>query len=103
MKVLFLHPPWPGNGYGLRSQNRWPRKRGDKTNRYPILLCYTATLLKENGFDVFYIDSVIQDFDLVKTLEEIEILNPDIIFIETATPTYNFDIEFVYRIKEKLP
>ena len=103
MKILFLHPPWPGIGYGLRSQNRWPRKRGDKTNRYPILLCYTATLLKENGFEVFYIDSVIQDFDLVKTLEEIEILNPDIIFIETATPTYNFDIEFVGKIKEKIP
>jgi radical SAM superfamily enzyme YgiQ (UPF0313 family) len=101
MKILFLHPPWPGSGYGLRSQNRWPRKRGDKTNRYPILLCYTATLLKKNGYDVSFIDSVIQDFDVEQTLSEITKLNPEIIFIETATPTYNFDIELVARIKER--
>jgi len=101
MKVLFLHPPWPGNGYGLRSQNRWPRKRGDKTNRYPILLCYTATLLKNNGFDVSYIDSVIQDYDIGLTFEEIGKLNPELVFIETATPTYDFDIEFVNLLKEK--
>ncbi len=101
MKILFLHPPWPGSGFGLRSQNRWPRKRGDKTNRYPILLCYTATLLEKNGFDVSYIDSVIQDFDVEQTLMEIGKINPNVIFIETATPTYNFDIAFVSKIKEK--
>tara|TARA_Y100000310_G_scaffold340225_1_gene435273 strand:+ start:1769 stop:3217 length:1449 start_codon:yes stop_codon:yes gene_type:complete len=101
MKVLFLHPPWPGEGYGLRSQNRWPRKRGDKTNRYPILLCYAATLLKENGYDVKYIDSVIQDFDLQRTLDEVGAFSPDVIFIETATPTYAYDLKVVEKIKER--
>ena len=102
MKILFLHPPWPGKGFGLRSQNRWPRKRGDKTNRYPILLCYTATLLKNNGYDVSYIDSVVQDYDEDMTINEILKIKPDVIFIETATPTYNFDIKFVDKIKDKL-
>jgi anaerobic magnesium-protoporphyrin IX monomethyl ester cyclase len=101
MKVLFLHPPWPGSGFGLRSQNRWPRKRGDKTNRYPILLCYTATLLQSKGYDVKYIDSVIQDYDLDKTFEEVGKFKPDVVFIETSTPTYDYDVAFVSKLKEK--
>ncbi len=101
MKVLIIHPPWPGLGFGLRSQNRWPRKRGDKTNRYPILLCYTATLLKQNGYDVKYIDSVYQDFDYDKTLNEISKFDPDVLFFETATPTFNYDCNFVKMVKNR--
>jgi radical SAM superfamily enzyme YgiQ (UPF0313 family) len=101
MKVLFIHPPWPGPGFGLRSQNRWPRKRGDKSNRYPILLCYTATILQNKGYDVKYMDSVYQDFSYKKTLNEIEKINPYIIFIETATPTFNYDVKFVDMIKDR--
>src|SRR3989338_11440408 len=103
MKILFVHPPWPGPGYGLRSQNRWPRKRGDKSNRYPILLCYTATLLKNNGYDVKYIDSVFHDLGYKETLDEIAKFNPEIVFIETATPAFNYDVNFVEMIKERFP
>ncbi|MFH1209746.1 MAG: radical SAM protein [archaeon] len=103
MKILFLHPPWPGKGYGLRSQNRWPRKRGDKTNRYPILLCYTATLLKNNKHNVKYIDSVILDLSLKGTLKKIKEFNPEIIFIETSTPTFDFDVKFINEVKDKYP
>lgn len=103
MKILFLHPPWPGKGFGLRSQNRWPRKRGDKTNRYPVLLCYAATLLKKEGHDVSYIDAVIQDFDEKKTIEEIKARSPDVIFIETATPTFEYDACLVNTLKDKFP
>lgn len=103
MRVLFLHPPWPGKGYGLRSQNRWPRKRGNKDNRYPLYLCYTATLLQKNGYDVKYMDSVIQDLDTEKTLEKVKELNPDIIFIESVTPTINYDIQLANKIKDISP
>lgn len=103
MKILFIHPPWPGPGYGLRSQNRWPRKRGDKTNRYPVLLCYAATLLKKKGHPVKYIDSVYQDLDYAATLKEIKSYNPDVIFFETSTSTFNYDVHLVSRIKKDLP
>jgi len=103
MKVLFLHPPWPGEGYGLRSQNRWPRKRGDKTNRYPILLCSCATYVREQGNEVKYIDSVILDLDLDKTIEKVKDFSPDVIFIESATPTFPYDKKVVEILKEKFP
>ncbi|MEK6816196.1 MAG: cobalamin-dependent protein, partial [Nanoarchaeota archaeon] len=103
MKILFLHPPWPGDGYGLRSQNRWPRKRGDKTNRYPILLCSCATYVREQGNDVKYIDSVIQDYGLDTTIEKIKEFSPDIIFIESATPTFTYDKKAVEILKQHFP
>jgi len=103
MKVLFIHPPWPGPGYGLRSQNRWPRKRGDKSNRYPVLLAYAVTLIKRDGHDVKYIDSVFQGFDYERTLKEIEKYNPDIIYVETATSAYKHDVHFAKLVKEKFP
>lgn len=103
MDILFLHPPWPGKGYGLRSQNRWPRKRGDKSNRYPLLLCYVATLLKNKGHKIHYIDSVIQEFNQKKTIQEIAKISPDLIYIETATSTFNYDKLFINQLKEKYP
>lgn len=103
MRIIFLHPPWPGKGFGLRSQNRWPRKRGDKTNRYPILLCYTATLLKKEGNEVSYMDAVIQDMDESAAVQEAKLRNPDVIFIETATPTFEYDAIFIGRLKDKIP
>lgn len=103
MNVLFLQPPWPGEGYGLRSQNRWPRKRGDKANRYPLYMCYSATRLKEAGHEVSYMDSVMQDFTEEVTLEKIKALKPDVICVEPATPTIKYDIHLAGKIKALLP
>ena len=103
MKVLFLQPPWPGEGYGLRSQNRWPRKRGDKANRYPLYMSYTATRLKNAGFDVLYQDSIMQDFAEKESLRNVHNASPDIVFIEPATPTINYDIYYARELKEVMP
>ncbi|TKJ17347.1 hypothetical protein CEE44_02320 [Candidatus Woesearchaeota archaeon B3_Woes] len=103
MKILIIHPPWPGPGFGLRSQNRWPRKRGDKTNRYPIYLCYTATLLKNKGHNVKYIDSVYQNLNYKSTLIEIIKFKPDVLFFETSTPTFDYDCSFVDMVKKRIP
>ena len=103
MRVLFIHPPWVGKGFGMRSQNRWPRRRGDKSARYPILLCYAATLLQENGYDVRYIDSVMQDFNITESFKKVERINPDVVFMETTTPSINDDILFANKLRETLP
>lgn len=66
MRVLIINPPWPGKGYGTRSQNRIIKHRSDKFFQYPIFLAYSASQLKDAGHDVFYIDSVMQDFDMQK-------------------------------------
>lgn len=102
-KVFFIQPPWPGPGYGLRSQNRWPRKRGDKANRYPLYLCYAATLLKSNGFDVRYRDCPLEEITLEDILQQIQNWQPCFIVCEPATPTIIYDHEFASQIKKVCP
>ena len=51
MKVLVANPPWPGPGYGARSDVRWPHKRSDKYIEYTIYLAYTVGVVEEAGFE----------------------------------------------------
>ena len=64
MKVLVANPPWPGPGYGARSDVRWPHKRSDKYIEYPIYLSYTVAVLEEAGFDVSFIDAIMDELSI---------------------------------------
>ncbi len=87
MNVLIINPPWPGKGFGTRSQNRIIKHRSDKYLQYPIFLAYSAVQLKQAGHNVQYIDSVIQELDLPQTIEAAKATKADVIFMETTTPS----------------
>ncbi len=100
MQVLIINPPWPGKGFGTRSQNRIIKHRSDKFLQYPIFLAYSAAQLKAAGFNVVYIDSVIQDFDFDRTIVEAERAHPDVIFMETTTPSIEADYKSLIALKD---
>lgn len=100
MRVLIVNPPWPGKGFGTRSQNRIIKHRSDKFLQYPIFLAYSASRLKNAGHAVSYIDSVIQDFDLQRTKSEARKVAPDVIFMETTTPSIVADYENLTCLKD---
>ena len=99
MQVLIINPPWPGKGFGTRSQNRIIKRRSDKFLQYPIFLAYSAAQLKVAGHQVSYIDSVIQDLDLKQTLVEAKKETPDVIFMETTTPSIEADYAGLNALK----
>ncbi|MBW2606230.1 MAG: radical SAM protein [Deltaproteobacteria bacterium] len=100
MRVLIINPPWPGKGFGTRSQNRIIKHRSDKFLQYPIFLAYSAAQLKAAGHNVSYIDSVIQDFDMKQTLAEARKEKPDTIFMETTTPSIEADYVALTALKD---
>ncbi len=100
MRVLIINPPWPGKGFGTRSQNRIIKHRSDKFLQYPIFLAYSAAQLKAAGHNVSYIDSVIQDFDMKQTLAEARKEKPDAIFMETTTPSIEADYVALTALKD---
>lgn len=100
MKVLIINPPWPGKGYGTRSQNRIIKHRSDKFLQYPIFLAYSAAQLKASGHGVVYIDSVIQDLDMDQTLVQARRAKPEAIFMETTTPSIKADYENLTALKD---
>ena len=99
MNVLIINPPWPGKGFGTRSQNRIIKHRSDKFLQYPIFLAYSAVQLKQAGHDVHYIDSVIQELDLPHTIEAAKAIKPDVVFMETTTPSIEADYRNLTELK----
>jgi radical SAM superfamily enzyme YgiQ (UPF0313 family) len=96
---LIINPPWPGKGYGTRSQNRIIKRRGDKYLQYPLFLGYSAAQLKKAEHEVFYLDAVMDDLSADETWERVTRLHPDAIFMETTTPSIEHDYQDIVKMK----
>jgi len=101
MDVLILNPPWPGKGYGVRTNSRWPHRRADKHLPFPSYLAYSAALLEQNNISVKVIDAVAEELSIQKLIKQVETQKPKFIFIETSTPTINIDLHTARKINEK--
>ena len=112
MKILLLNPSYKQDisnnyeRYYIRSGSRWPHS-GVKRKRtpphylpFPFFLAYSASLLKQSGFDVYAIDAVALDFSEADLLKQVENIKPHIIFYECTTPTAKYDLWLAKKIKE---
>jgi radical SAM superfamily enzyme YgiQ (UPF0313 family) len=103
MKVVIANPPWPvENGYGCRTNSRWPHIRKDKHLAFPIYLAYSASLLKQSGIEVKVIDAVAQELDNRSYVKAVEKEGPDICFVESSTPTINIDLESTGLLRDSV-
>ena len=102
MKVLVSNPPWPGEGYGARSDVRWPHKRMDKYLEYPIYLAYIVAVLEEVGLGVCFIDGVMEEMSIAGFSDAVARMGPDLVVIECSTPSINYDLETARTVKGSL-
>ena len=102
MKVLVSNPPWPGEGYGARSDVRWPHKRMDKYLEYPIYLAYIVAVLEEVGLEVCFIDAVMEEMSIAGFSDAVARMGPDLVVIECSTPSINYDLETARTVKGSL-
>lgn len=103
MKVLVANPPWPGPGYGARSDVRWPHKRSDKYIEYPIYLSTTVAVIEEAGFEVSFIDAIMDELSIKEFAQRVGDLGPRLVLIETSTPSIDFDLETAAAVKQQSP
>jgi radical SAM superfamily enzyme YgiQ (UPF0313 family) len=99
MKVLILNPPFHKR-YSRQSRSPCVTKGG--TFYYPYFLAY-ATGVLEPDFDVKLVDAVAKDMsreDVVATAKEFD---PELIVIDTSTPSIKNDVEVATEIKNALP
>ena len=99
MKILLLNPPFKGK---FSRSSRSPAVTRGGTIYYPIWLAYCAGVLDNAGFEIKIIDSPAQKFDLEKTLRLAQEFNPDLIIIDTSTPSIKNDIRAAEAIKNRL-
>lgn len=102
MKVVVANPPWPGEGYGARTNVRWPHRRGDKALQFPIYLAYAIAELKESGFKTYGEDAVCEELGISGFVEKMKKLSPDIVIMEISTPSLMYDLETAQKLKEEV-
>jgi radical SAM superfamily enzyme YgiQ (UPF0313 family) len=102
LNVVVSNPPWPGEGYGARTNVRWPHRRGDKKLAFPIYLAYTNAILKKLGFKSYGIDAVEKELDIPRFITLLKKIKPDVIILEISTPSLEFDLETAKDIKKNL-
>ena len=100
--MLVSNPPWPGHGYGARSDVRWPHKRSDKYLEYPVYLAYAVAVLDKSGVNVEFLDGVAEDHSTQTFVDTVKKIDPRIVFIECSTPSINYDLNTAKKLKEEL-
>ena len=114
MKIFLANPPCRiqinegEERYFVRAGSRWPFSVIKKINQspdyipFPFYLAYTAAILEKNGHQVIVDDGVATNQSESEFLEKVFETKPQIILFETSTPTINYDLELVRKIKNRL-
>ncbi|MDI6777746.1 MAG: radical SAM protein [Patescibacteria group bacterium] len=87
LKIAISYPPLESKkGTPLLAQNRQFQWFSDPTYIYPMIPASAATLLKENGYEVFWDDGIAEGLSYAEWKERLIREKPDIVAIETKTP-----------------
>ncbi|OGI15544.1 hypothetical protein A3K63_01615 [Candidatus Micrarchaeota archaeon RBG_16_49_10] len=102
MKILMLNPPFE-KGKKFSRQSRSPCVTKGGTFYYPYYLAYGTGALENAGFETKLVDAVARDWDIKETVAFAKNYDPDLVVIETSTPSIPRDAETAKAIKEALP
>ena len=100
MRVLLLNPPY-FKRYSRQSRSPCVTKGG--TFYYPYSLAYAAGTLEKAGHEVKLIDAVAKDLSREEVLEIARKYSPELVILDTSTPSIYNDVEVAAMIKDALP
>jgi radical SAM superfamily enzyme YgiQ (UPF0313 family) len=100
MKVLMLNPPFLPR---FSRQSRSPCVTKGRTFYYPYYLAYATGVLEKNGFEVELIDGVAKNWSHDDTIRFVQDFKPDLVIVDTSTPSIYNDVEVATKIKKSLP
>lgn len=87
MKIIICFPPLNSDkGYPTLGQNRQFQYFKEPTYIYPVVPACAATLLKNNGFEVIWLDCIAEGIGYDQFFKIIKQEKPDVIAMETKTP-----------------
>lgn len=100
MNILMLNPPFL---HHFSREQRSPAVTKSGTFYYPMWLCYSAGVLEDNGHDVILIDAPADDSDNMGIMPRIKEFSPELIVVDTSTPTIYNDIDVAVSLKKIIP
>ncbi|MBI4436413.1 MAG: radical SAM protein [Candidatus Omnitrophica bacterium] len=106
MKILLLNSPWvqTKTQYGVKAGSRWANIRNLKQNimhyPFPFTLAYACSFLKSKGYEAVIKDAIAEGLSLDETMEFATQFRPEVVVLETCTPSIDTDLKFAERLKE---
>lgn len=100
MKIWVLNPPYFKH---FSRPQRSPAVTKSGTLYYPIWLASCTGVLEEAGHEVKLTDAPARGHDIQFILEMPAEFNPDLIVMDTSTPSINNDLDVCRRIRQVLP
>lgn len=104
MKLAIGYPPIETTkGVPLLSQNRQFQYFNSPTFIYPMIPAFAATLAKNSGHEVFWLDGIAERLHYDTWYSQLAGINPEVLLLETKTPVVKKHWEIIKDLKEKLP
>lgn len=104
MKISISYPTLVSKkGIACLGQNRQFQWFNIPTYIYPVIPAYAATLLKVNGYEVMWDDAIAEELSYADWKKRIVAEKPDLIAIETKTPTVKMHWKIIDELKSSLP
>ena len=101
MKVVIAYPPIDNiKGTPLLSQNRQYQVSPFSYFIYPVVPAYAATLLKQKGHEVYWLDGLAEKMTYEEWLSRVKEIKPDIVAIETKTPVVKYHWKIIRDLKQ---
>lgn len=103
-KIVIGYPPIETDkGVPLLSQNRQFQYFNAPTYIYPMVPAYAATMAKEAGYKVVWMDGIAEGKTHKEWLDRLVAENPNLLMIETKAPVVKQHWKIIDELKEKLP
>ena len=102
-KILFLNPPFKTEHGKFSRTSRSPAVTKSGTVYYPIWLAYAAGSAEKAGNDIRLIDACANLLSYEQVLEAINGFIPNIVVLDTSTPSILSDIGIAQKLKKNFP
>jgi len=104
MKIIVGYPPTESEkGIATLGQNRQFQWFSNACLIYPIVMATAATMLKQKGHDVRWVDCVAERIRKKDFFEVVSKEKPDLFIFETKTPVVKMHWEIIGILKKKFP
>ena len=100
LKIALINPPFRKN-YSRQSRSPCVAKSG--TIYFSYYLAYAGCSLEHNKHTVKFLDAIVSESTTEDIVDELKIFNPQLIIIDTSTPSIISDILFASSLRAAYP
>jgi len=101
MRIAFINPPL--RDFHFSRSQRSPGVIKSGTMYYPYWLAHATALAQSRGHDCLLIDCAADGLDPSETVGKLKAFKPDLMVVETSTPSINHDLQMVTTFKRAIP